>query len=155
MNLLKETVKVLNEHGKSLDDIIWIGSKDCEIDKDQFIKFANKEYDRGYGLIEVAEDLVIVGKDWWLERHEYDGSEWWEYKRLPIKPNIMSSTCNIFVSDYKYTLKELNNILTTAEAHTKGYCKLCGCNIDFCEQYNNHICCLTPDKLNKITKETK
>lgn len=26
---------------------------------------------------------MVVGDDWWLERHEYDGSEWWEFKRLP------------------------------------------------------------------------
>lgn len=22
-----------------------------------------------------------------MERHEYDGSEWWEFKTIPIKPN--------------------------------------------------------------------
>ena len=30
--------------------------------------------------LEVAEDLVVVGDNWWIERHEYDGNEWWEYK---------------------------------------------------------------------------
>lgn len=27
-----------------------------------------------------------MGDDWWLERHEYDGSEWFELKELPDKP---------------------------------------------------------------------
>jgi hypothetical protein len=26
---------------------------------------------------------MVIGSDWWLERHEYDGSEWWEFKSLP------------------------------------------------------------------------
>ena len=25
------------------------------------------------------------GSDWWLERGEYDGSEWWEFRREPVK----------------------------------------------------------------------
>lgn len=28
-----------------------------------------------------TEDDVL-----WLERHEYDGSEWWEYKTMPTEP---------------------------------------------------------------------
>ena len=31
-------------------------------------------------------DLLIVGKDFWLERVEYDGSEWWEFKTMPREP---------------------------------------------------------------------
>ena len=27
--------------------------------------------------------LKNLGRDFWLERHEYDGSEWWEYKSIP------------------------------------------------------------------------
>lgn len=38
------------------------------------------------GTEEVATDLLVVGDGWWLERHEYDGSEWWEHKALPAKP---------------------------------------------------------------------
>lgn len=30
--------------------------------------------------------LIVVGKDFWLERHEYDGSEWWEFKSIPMEP---------------------------------------------------------------------
>jgi len=29
--------------------------------------------------------LTVAGDDWWLERHGYDGSEWWEFKTLPKK----------------------------------------------------------------------
>lgn len=34
----------------------------------------------------MAQDLIIVGDTWWLERHEYDGCEWFEFKELPSKP---------------------------------------------------------------------
>ena len=47
----------------------------------------NIYYDSGYGSNEIPMNLVIVGDNWWLERAEYDGSEWWEFKTLPIKPD--------------------------------------------------------------------
>lgn len=33
--------------------------------------------------LDVLEDFVVVGDNWWIERHEYDGNEWWEYKEKP------------------------------------------------------------------------
>ena len=92
-NLLKETKQILNEHGKTLDDIIWIGCEDFRIRKDDFLRLANRDYDDGYGGCEVAIDLMIVGDTWWLERHNYDGAEWWEYKEMP---NIPSTVEDVF-----------------------------------------------------------
>lgn len=89
-NLLLETLKVLEEHGKSLDDVLWVGSRDGTemIPLSVFKSDANRMYDAGYGSNKVSLYLVIVGTDWWLERAEYDGSEWWEYKTLPmLMPN--------------------------------------------------------------------
>ena len=85
-NLKEETLYKLNSCGKTPDDIVWIGCPLFEIDKDEFWELADVEYDSGYGGQEVATDLLIVGKNWWLERHEYDGAEWWEYKQLPVQP---------------------------------------------------------------------
>lgn len=87
MNLLKETNHVLKENGKSLKDVKWIGCKYFTISLKNFVACADKEYDNGLGSQKVATDLVVVGDNWWLERHEYDGSEWWEYKELPQKPS--------------------------------------------------------------------
>ena len=28
---------------------------------------------------------MLVGDGWWIERFEYDGSEWWEFKTIPIE----------------------------------------------------------------------
>ena len=79
-NLLKETIEILEENDKTFDDVIGVCGEEFQISIEDFKRLANQEYDDGYGSQEVAEDLVIVGKDFWLERHEYDGSEWWEYK---------------------------------------------------------------------------
>lgn len=99
MNLLKETKEVLALHGKTIADILWVGLRfygwrKSETDKrlpvgswSDFEKLADFNYDAGYGGIEIASGLVVVGNDWWLERGEYDGSEWWEFKRLPERPD--------------------------------------------------------------------
>lgn len=84
-NLKEETLKMLSDCGKTVDDIRWIGGFMGEIPVDQFFKVADREYDDGFGSAEVM-DIYIVGDDWWLERGEYDGSEWWEYKTIPAKP---------------------------------------------------------------------
>lgn len=89
-NLLEDTLASMNMHGKTVDDIAWIGSKHMEIPIDKFMKLADKWYDGGFGAQEVATDLVVVFNDGtWLERHEYDGSEWWEYKKTPQRPNFL------------------------------------------------------------------
>lgn len=87
MNLLEETVRSMSNEGLTPNDVKWIGARDGEyaITWKQFEIIANVNYDASYGSAEVAEDLVVVGSDWWLERHEYDGSEWWEFKKLPTK----------------------------------------------------------------------
>jgi hypothetical protein len=86
-NLLKETTGFLAECGKSVDDVKWCGSEDFGwFTWPDFVALADKEYDDGYGSPKVCQDLQVVGTDWWLERHEYDGSEWWELKEHPKRP---------------------------------------------------------------------
>lgn len=84
-NLLEETVNVLSKFEKSTSDVRWIGGKGFIGDWADFESIANFEYDNGYGGNEIDSTLKIVGDDWWLERGEYDGSEWWEFKILPNK----------------------------------------------------------------------
>lgn len=96
MNLLEETTKKLEENDHSLSDIIWVGCSDFKINLEQFMILANKTYDNGYGGEEVATDLLVAGNDWWLERHEYDGAEWWEYKKIPTEPDTIELTESLF-----------------------------------------------------------
>lgn len=86
MNLLEETIAVLAEYNLSLDDIARVQGYDFEIPVENFIEVAkNTNYDDGFGSAKIAQDLLVIGNGWWLERGEYDGSEWWEFKQ-PYKP---------------------------------------------------------------------
>lgn len=80
MNLWKETVKNLEENGKSFDDVVIICGNDFQITKENFEIVAKQtDYDNGYGGQEVAQDLKIIGNGFVMVRNEYDGSEWWEF----------------------------------------------------------------------------
>lgn len=109
-NLLNETKEILKENNKKIEDIKWIGCKNFYVDTEDFIKLSDTFYDADYGSPKVVEDLLIVGDNWWLERHEYDGSEWWEYKSIPIKPER----------------KEKIKALTIEQADSLGFNVSCG-----------------------------
>lgn len=98
MNLLQETTEKLMTFNKTWNDVLWIGGSSFTISIDEFKKLANQEYDDGYGSPEVAQDLKVVGKDWWLERYEYDGAEEWVYKAYPKKPLEQKSVKRIITS---------------------------------------------------------
>lgn len=101
-NLLKETIDELRSHNKTLDDVIWIGSEKYEIEKDEFIKLADIEYHSGYGAQKVADDLLIVGNDFWLSREEYDGSEWWKFNTMPKRPSQKRAEINSLICGRPY-----------------------------------------------------
>ena len=107
-NLLEETISIIAKNGKNLEEINWIGSKDGYIDKELFFKLANVEYYPGFGASEVATDLLIVADNWWLERHEYDGSEWWEFKTSPLKPKIQLNPIRLTGGQWT-SLKQMEN----------------------------------------------
>jgi len=86
-NLLEETLGILRRNGKTPADVHWVGCEHFWFTWDEFEELArNADYNCDYGSAEVAEDLMVVGDGWWLERNEYDGNEWWEFKQLPKKP---------------------------------------------------------------------
>lgn len=89
--LAKETEEILTKHEKTWKDVRWIGDDRGCIDVKEFRKRADRRYDSGFGGQEVNPKLKVVGDDWWLERHEYDGSEWWEFKELPVQPKILGT----------------------------------------------------------------
>ena len=97
-NLLKETKEILEQHDKTFDDIIFVGDKSdhSKMTVKEFLEHANFEYDDGYGSEVINTDLILVGKDFWLERHEYDGSEWWEYKSMPNVNDFIDGAVYIF-----------------------------------------------------------
>jgi hypothetical protein len=87
-NLLTETISILGANGKSEADVLWIGDENRYISWLEFSSEANKIYYNDRGRQEVNRFLKVVGKDFWLERHMYDGKEFWEYKEQPTKPSF-------------------------------------------------------------------
>lgn len=98
LNLLQEIIEIIKGNGKSTDEIKFVGCNweewtsrgavyyEYYMTWDDFVSQVNRSYDDGYGSTLIKDNLQIVGKNWWLERHEYDGSEWWEFKSMPKKP---------------------------------------------------------------------
>ena len=109
-NLLQETLECLQENGKSPKDVLWVGSSNGEyaISWGNFSKIADFEYDDGYGGQEIVSDLVIVGDTWWLERGEYDGAEWWEFKTIPYKQPSAKQFHKVYPALWN-KLKEIQN----------------------------------------------
>jgi len=84
--LLKETIHELLRWGKQPYDIIRIGSfcgtYGCTWE--EFQQLADFYYDDGYGITEVATDLIILFRDGtWFERESYDGAESWVCRGVP------------------------------------------------------------------------
>lgn len=102
INLLTETIDMLAAFSLTPEDVQWVGSRDGElgISWGEFAQIANVEYDNGYGSQQVASDLVVVGDGWWLERHEYDGSECWMYQTAP-KPDEFYTSFKRVVTDWE------------------------------------------------------
>lgn len=108
MNLLKETLEVLQENNKTIADIIWVGTREMWFTWEQFIAVADFDYDNGFGSQKIAKDLIIVGNDFWFERSEYDGSEGWEFKQMPKMPSKKLDVKRVGGDEYMWaTLAEI------------------------------------------------
>ena len=85
-NLIEDTIRKLQRIGKEPYDIERIGSfcgtYGCTWE--EYKQLADFDYSAGYGSTKVATDLIILFRDGtWLERDEYDGSEWWTHCAPP------------------------------------------------------------------------
>lgn len=98
MTLLEETLEKLKDSGKTPADVTRVQWKEFYCSWDEFAAVASFEYDNGYGSAEIETSLRVVGADWWLERGEYDGAEWWEFKTQPTQPAMQ---CTPVADDLK------------------------------------------------------
>ena len=86
-NLWEETISILNDNDKTWKDVMFVCGDAFTIPLSNFEELAKKtNYDNGFGRQIIASDLKVVGENFFLERREYDGSEWWEYKIMPSMP---------------------------------------------------------------------
>lgn len=94
MNLLSETVGVMNNYGKKPEDVVqvmWLNTPNESVYEgcswEDFAEAARTiDYNNGWlGSHDIEESLIILFDDYssWLERYEYDGSVDWDYKKCP------------------------------------------------------------------------
>lgn len=87
INFLTETNHVLSRNHKTWNDVRWVGTREIELDIDAFKDVASVlDYDSGYGIQEIVDDILIVGDDWYLKRQSFDGAERWQYVDIPKRP---------------------------------------------------------------------
>lgn len=101
-NLYEETIKALEKYGKKSSDVVMVVSFPLYTDWEHFKLNSLFYYDAGYGLTEINVNLKIVGDNWWLEREEYDGSEWWAFKTMPQKIEFREATPQEVMQMIKY-----------------------------------------------------
>ena len=107
-NLWEETIEFLKENDKTFEDVLFIQGEDFKVTKENFEIVAKKtDYDSGFGAQHVPKDLVLVGDDWWIERYEYDGAEWWDFKSIPARKQYMKIITNLHKGMWD-TLKDMN-----------------------------------------------
>lgn len=76
-----------DDNGKTKRKLVY----DSENDSIEVLtNFLNEiEYDNDYGCQELF-GMILTNKNSWLERGEYDGSEWWEYRTIPLKEQVLN-----------------------------------------------------------------
>ena len=118
MNLREETISAIKRAGQTPDSIVFVGSADGEYacSWPEFLELANRDYDAGFGAQEVAFDLVIAFSDGMvMRRHEYDGSEGWDWA-TPVKAATTPKRIrSLFVTDAQVGWESLDAINTELE----------------------------------------
>ena len=59
-------------------------------DYKKFFELLDFDYENGFGRQHI-DGTVWLADGSWLERGEYDGSEWWEWKRSPDIPEFFKT----------------------------------------------------------------
>jgi hypothetical protein len=92
-NLLSETIVAIDRAHQWIENIVYIGSPAHHFAATwaEFMQVSDFSYDNGYGSARIPEELVILFRDnSWLERGEYDGAEWWQFKKPPAIPQALT-----------------------------------------------------------------
>ena len=115
INLLEETIQAIEKSGHSIEDIHHVVVKDKEASFlknvpvsiattwDTFVEMAkNFNYYSGYGNEAVwVYSRVVFNDRSYLERAEYDGSEWWRFIDIP--------DLNVPIMEYNKSIMSLNS----------------------------------------------
>lgn len=77
-------------------------------DFDNFLKFMDREYNSGYGGQEIY-GIVYCENGIWMDRGEYDGSEWWQVNQYPDMRNHFDEVVVLRYLRYK-KIKEIESL---------------------------------------------
>lgn len=86
VNLLEKATEVLHKNDRRWEDVRSLQDLDGEyalFGLDAIQHVLDVCHESGYGTQEIANDLVIVGDGWWMDRRCYDGAEWWAFNEQP------------------------------------------------------------------------
>lgn len=115
--LRDETIGFMERRGLRVEDVAF-----CQVERkgkpyqftfDTFYRSAGFKYDAGYGGQKVEATLKIVFKDGsWMERGEYDGAEWWEFRACPVRQEVVYDFKKVdlrerFMDDYSDEISKL------------------------------------------------
>lgn len=101
-NLLEETTEALERHGLKPSDVVRVINGVASCSWEEFSSLAsNINYDAGFGGNKIELNLKVAGADWWLERSEYDGSEWWRLCRHPGFYGVHKLTVGDIMEDWE------------------------------------------------------
>lgn len=82
--VLAATITIFQNYRKNVKEFL-LKQNHSQNDWLHFLEQLNFEYDDGYGLQELF-GTVWLDYGTWLERGEYDGSEWWAHRECPVLP---------------------------------------------------------------------
>lgn len=111
ISLLDSLNLCLEENGKTLDDVRWVGCKDFYIPLWNFIALADKFPFDGYSQGKIPEDILVVGDDWWVDLFcPHFGSDKWTFKSMPKYParKQVIKTLDVFDLSYDETQEMLH-----------------------------------------------
>lgn len=110
MTLLQQTVKELEENGKDLRDIKWVGCREFKIPLDDFIRLADVPCSQD--SIMTPTDLLIVGDDFYMERfYDYEETNYWEFKKIIKEPETVRTPKALVIPNIGAMLEPYAEIL--------------------------------------------
>jgi hypothetical protein len=121
---LLEAIKATDLHLDSAvvfyqDEKIILKDCYCQEETNKFFKILDFEYDSDFGTQELF-GTVLLSEGAWLERGEYNGSEWWELKTRPNLRVYFEDPEHFTNMEYKERLQLLaNRPMTVNEAQLR------------------------------------
>lgn len=105
MTFYTETVIAITGSNHTENDVTFVGKSNGSIGCGwvDFINTSRFMYDSGYGSQEIDSSLIVQFSDGtYLERREYDGSEWWEYVGKMPQHTVNESNFGLLKRQTKY-----------------------------------------------------